>query len=155
VPHEAEPRREVREHREALLGGEEVVPLLGPMRARVDERGVLRRGGQRPRAEPGERVGSQLLARPQRGLARHRVEPGEVEETGGAVLVIAPHQRERALPHDVDARRGIRAIADDVAEAEQRPHPSPGGVGEHGVEGGTVGVDVRQDGVTDGGTVNR
>src|SRR5262245_7601902 len=97
VPDEAEACREVAEHAEAILLGDQVVPLLGAAGTRVHERGVLVRADQGQAAEVVPMSLVELPARPQRGRARPRVEPTQVQPPERAVLVVARDHRGRPL----------------------------------------------------------
>ena len=120
----------------------------------MNERGVLHFVREGQRAQPGAVLVVEPLARPFRGGARPAVEPLEIEQPGHAVLVVTGDDGARTAVQQLDARHGVGAVADAVAEAEHAVGAGRG-IGEHGAQRLQVAVDVRQDGVPHGRRVLR
>jgi hypothetical protein len=144
VAEEAESRLEGGKHLEAVLRREEILPLVRTVRRGVDERGVTDLGDQRQRGQIASVLRVEPRLRPLGGSAGVDVEPVEIDEPGDRVLMVAGHDCLRALGDRLDARHGIRAVPDQVAQAEQRVGPRRR-VREHRLERFEVRVDVRQD----------
>ena len=60
----------------------------------------------------------QRVMRPDGRGARHRIEPLQVVEFHGSLVVIAPHHSRGVRAHPLGHRIGIRAVADQVAAAQ-------------------------------------
>ena len=71
-----------------------------------------------------------------------------VEGDGG--IVVAHHGCLAALADNVSACAGLWAVADDVAEAEERVGAASVRLGENGREGVGVGVDIGENGEAHG-----
>ena len=74
------------------------------------------------------------------------VEVMGVDFANGCPVVVAGYGDVIVVPEEVDDFGGIGAVADDVSEGPQLVHRATGvGVGEDGVEGLEVGVNVGED----------
>src|SRR5580692_3522892 len=87
-------------------------------------------------------LGSQLVARPERGGGGHGIEIFELDETGGGFVVIATDENVSQTAGALDNFVGAGAVADHVAEIgnliERRSR------GEAGFKSFEIGVNVAE-----------
>jgi hypothetical protein len=62
------------------------------------------------------------------------------------IVMIALNDQKAALPHRPDAFHGVGTIADDIPQHQPLPDPQPVQLGQHGLQGRIIGVDVAQQG---------
>ena len=98
----------------------------------------------------GARLALELEPGPVGGLLGHLVEVRGLVE--GSEVVVAHECELAALGHDVHAGDRIRSVADDVTKAHDAVHPLPVDVGEHGLQGLEVRMDVADEGRAQGGS---
>ena len=103
--------------------------------------GNLRQAGQ-----PAQFVRSEAGGGPQGGGAGGGVEQVGVKLAGSGVVVVAGHGEVRMAPQPGDAGAGVGAVAHQVAqEPDNIPAAVGAGVGQDGVKGFQVGMDVGKD----------
>ena len=88
-----------------------------------------------------------LVARPEGGLGGVRVELLRPYLPSGRAVVVAGHKLRAGVPEAGDAFRRLGAVADGISQAQDALDGALGlGVAQHRLQGGEVGVDVRDDG---------
>ena len=85
-----------------------------------------------------------LAAGPADRPLRAGVEPVRIKER--ALVVIAQDHDTAPVPHELDALAGIWPVAHHVAQTDHVVHSLPVDIGEDGLEGLEVAVDVADDG---------
>ena len=146
---EAEPGREGRKHFEPLLGGDQVVPLVRVVRARVDQRGVLHLQDER---QPGQELAMRVVqngGRPEGGRPRVGVEPPEVQTAGGPVLVVAGDQARPPLGELLDAGNRVGPVPNHIAQAKNGVRAADGEMAEDDGQSLEVCVNIRKKRVPD------
>jgi len=87
-------------------------------RRRVEEAQVVHLVGVRQAVQPAEVVLRQLVARPEQRIARGRVVVLGVHHPGDRGVVVAHQRHTGDRPHELAARVGVRAVPDDVTQAD-------------------------------------
>ena len=123
-------------------------------RGRTPTRG---RAGSRGRGRPCDRaLGEQLAEEVEALLGDHLLSPvgrerrparelGQRDVAADGEVVVADEAEVAVRARELDARVGLRAVADEVAEAPQLVDVLGRHVGQHGLEGVAVAVDVGED----------
>ena len=125
---------------------EDVAPFVRGIEGGVDDGEIAHLADHFEVAEPLLVGFGKLVAGPVDGLFGEWVEADEVVHDRGLLVVVSLDHGAVELAHDVEAFAGVGVVADDVAEADVVGDLVLFGVGEDGLEGLEIGVDVSEDG---------
>lgn len=136
-----------------LHAAENVIPLLGRTRRRMEKQHMLRGNTVRETTQEIQVLCRKLLCRPAYRFQRVGIEiraPGFGENRR---VVIAEHTHGCLVAYQLETGDRIGTVAHDIAEADNTICLLLTNVGKHLLEGFQVGMDVRNDGETHDGAL--
>src|SRR6185503_11625974 len=124
---------------------EEVLPVAGRRRRRVDAEGRALDRGERQLLQEFAILPRQGLGRPLGGDARIDIEPRRLGAPAGRRVVIPEQDDVAPLANQIEAFVGTRAVSDDVAQTDDALGPPRVDFAEDRLERLQVSVDVRDE----------